>query len=266
MIRRVVTQMAEAVDSSLAQWMEGNVAFVSTMVDRITPGLSDEGRQLIEAELGYEDPALVITEPFTEWVLSGDFAGERPLWESAGANFVDDIVPFEHRKLWLLNGAHSLMAYAAPLRGHSTVQGAIVDPVVRGWVEAWWDEAGPRLPLSGEEVQGYRDALLTRFTNPTMRDVLSRIAADGSQKLPIRFVPVMKADLAEGIVPLAGLRAVAAWILHLRADSALINDVRRDEVLALAEGALEESVARVLGFLGLPENLDKAVLGLVSEF
>ena len=266
MIRRVVTQMAQAVDPSLAQWMDGNVTFVSTMVDRITPGLSDEGRTLIEADLGYEDPALVICEPFTEWVLSGDFAGERPAWETSGANFVDNIVPFEHRKLWMLNGAHSIMAYAAPLRGHTTVQEAIVDPVVRGWVEAWWDEAGPRLPLSTGEVQGYRDALMTRFTNPRMRDVLSRIAADGSQKLPIRFVPVMKADLDEGVVPLAGLRAVAAWILHLRGASGEVNDVRRDEVLALGEGSIEESVTQVLGFFGLPEDLRDTVLQLIAEF
>jgi fructuronate reductase len=266
MIRRVVTQMAEAVDPTLAKWMTSNVTFVSTMVDRITPGLSEEGRHQIEADLGYEDKALVITEPFTQWVLSGDFAGERPAWESAGATFVGDIVPFEHCKLWLLNGAHSLMAYAAPLRGHTTVQDAIVDPVVRGWVEQWWDEAGPRLPLPSEEVQAYRTALLTRFTNPTMRDVLSRIAADGSQKLPIRFVPVVKADLAEGIVPIAGLRAVAAWVLHIREDSTVVNDVRRDEVLALGEGLLAEAVIKVLAFLGLPEDLRDTVWELVNEF
>ena len=77
-------------------------------------------------------PAPVVTEPFTEWVLSGEFPGGRPAWEDAGARFVDDITPFEERKLWLLNGAHSLLAYAGSARGHQTIAEAVTDPVCRG--------------------------------------------------------------------------------------------------------------------------------------
>ncbi len=214
---------------------------------------------------GHADPAAVVTEPFTEWVLAGDFLTDHPDWGSSGAQFVDDIVPFEHRKLWLLNGAHSLMAYVGPLRGHETVQQAIADPVVRGWVDQWWDEAGPHLPLTAAAVAVYRQALLERFANPAMRDVLSRIAADGSQKIPIRFGPAMRAELAAGRLPTAGLRAVAGWVWHLRGRSSPVKDARQEEVLALGQGSLEESVVKVLAFLDLPADLGVEVIRLAKE-
>ena len=78
----------------------------------------------------------MVTEPFTEWVLSGEFPAGRPAWEDAGARFVDDITPFEERKLWLLNGAHSLLAYAGSARGHQTIAEAVADPVCRDWMRA----------------------------------------------------------------------------------------------------------------------------------
>ena len=39
--------------------------------------------------------------------------------------------PFEQRKLWLLNGAHSLLAYAGSARGHATVAEAVADATCR---------------------------------------------------------------------------------------------------------------------------------------
>ena len=55
-----------------------------------------------------------------------------------GATFTDDVEPFEQRKLWLLNGAHSLLAYGGSIRGHETVAGAVADEECRGWLEQWW--------------------------------------------------------------------------------------------------------------------------------
>ena len=101
---------------------------------------------------GLDDAAPVVTEPFTEWVLAGDFPAGRPAWERAGARFVTDVRPFEQRKLWLLNGAHSLLAYAGPTRGHQTVAEAIADPVCRGWVDTWWDEAARHLALPADDI------------------------------------------------------------------------------------------------------------------
>lgn len=114
---RVVTDAAEAVDPSLVEWMDGNVAWATCMVDRITPATTEAEKELVAEEQGYDDASPVPTEPFSEWVISGEFPAGRPDWESAGAQIVEDVEPYEQRKLWLLNGSHSLMAYAGPILG-----------------------------------------------------------------------------------------------------------------------------------------------------
>ncbi len=116
------------------------------------------------------------------------------------------------------------MAYAASIRGHATVAEAITDPVVRGWVEEWWDEACRHLPLPPEELTAYREALVERFANPRIRHLLAQIAADGSQKIPIRIVPTAHAELASGRPATGALRAIAAWVLHLRGTGAPVTD------------------------------------------
>ena len=180
---------------------------------------------------GRDDRCPVVTEPFTEWVISGAFPAGRPRWEDAGATFADDITPFEHRKLWLLNGAHSLLAYAGSIRGHATVAEAAGDETCRAWVEQWWSEASPHLDQPAAELAAYRSALLERFGNARMHDRLDRIAADGSQKLPIRIVPVLRMERAAGRMPEGATRALAAWVCHLRGLGAPVSDARADEVV-----------------------------------
>jgi fructuronate reductase len=222
------------------------------MVDRITPRTTDEDRAEVRSLCGVEDPEVVPTEPFTEWVLAGDFPGGRPAWDAVGARFVDHVAPFEQRKLRLLNGSHSLMACAAPIRGHETVAGAIADPAVRQWVEEWWDVAARHLSLPAGEVLAYRAALVERYSNASIRHLLAQIVADGSQKIPIRAVPVIAAELAEGRVSPGALRLVSAWVAHLRGAGAPVSDPQADTLQALAAGPLPDAVDAVLEWLGLP--------------
>jgi fructuronate reductase len=265
MAERVVGELAAATDPDLAAWITDNVSFVTTMVDRITPHTTDDDRAAVRAS-GVDDPVPVVTEPYVEWVLSGDFPQGRPRWEDVGARFVDDVVPWEHRKLWLLNGSHSLLAYAATLRGHDTVEQAISDPVVRGWVEQWWDDAARHLPLPAEEITAYRAALLERYANPRIRHLLRQIAADGSQKVPIRILPTVRAELGRGRVPTGAARVLAAWVCHLRGQGAPVNDVAAEEFTALAAGELADAVRRVLGRLEADDDRLRAeVTALAGE-
>jgi fructuronate reductase len=265
MAERVIGELATAADPDLAAWITDNVSFVTTMVDRITPHTTDDDRAAVRAS-GVDDPVPVVTEPYVEWVLSGDFPQGRPRWEDVGARFVDDVVPWEHRKLWLLNGSHSLMAYAATLRGHDTVEQAISDPVVRGWVEQWWDDAARHLPLPAEEIDAYRAALLERYANPRIRHLLRQIAADGSQKVPIRILPTVRAELGQGRVPTGAARVLAAWVCHLRGQGAPVNDVAAEEFTALAAGELADAVRRVLGRLDADDDRLRAeVTALARE-
>jgi fructuronate reductase len=265
----VVADLAAEVDPTLVPWIVDNVAFGTTMVDRITPATTEEHKASVLAATGMVDEAPVPTEPFSEWVIQGEFPGGRPAWEAAGARIVEDVIPFERRKLALLNGSHSLLAYTASILGHETVADAIHDPRCLAWVEQWWDEACRHIPLPAEDLTDYRRALLDRYRNPNIRHALAQIASDGSLKLGVRIVPTLRAELADGRLPEGAARAVAAWVLHLRGFGAPVKDVAAAQVLALATGTVEDSVAAVLAFLDADlarnDSLRAAVLARAVE-
>ena len=262
---RVVRDLARLVDADLATWLGDSVAVVTTMVDRITPRAAPEDVRTVLKATGCDDRCPVVSEPFHEWVLSGKFPAGRPRWEEAGATFTDDITPYEHRKLWLLNGAHSLLAYAGSIRGHTTVAGAAADETCRSWLEEWWAVASPHLDQPAADVAAYRAALLERFGNTRMHDRLDRIAADGSQKLPIRILPVLRAERAAGRVPAGATRVLAAWVCHLRGLGAPVSDARANEVVPLAQGPLDKAVPRVLGWLDPALGADADVVAIIVD-
>jgi fructuronate reductase len=175
------------------------------------------------------------------------------------------VTPFERRKLWLLNGAHSLLAYAGSLRGHRTVARAIGDDVCAGWVARWWDEAALHLDLPEPAVREYRDALLTRFANPRIAHRLEKIAEDGSAKLPVRVLPVVDAERAVGRVPWAGARVLAAWLLHLRGSGVPVSDPAAGDLSRMAVGPLGSAVPQVLDYLAAGLGSDQPLVDAVAE-
>ena len=207
-------------EPGLVDWIDANVSFVSTMVDRITPATTPHDREIALELTGFADAAPVVTEPFSEWVLSGAFPSGRPDWEVAGARFVDDIAPFERRKLWLLNAGHSTLAYLGLLRGRATIAEAMADAMCRDALEELWAEARPVLPFGEAELDAQLAALRMRFENARIEHLLTQIAQDGSQKLPPRILDVARARAEAGLpVGVAEARTLAAWIIHLTTDA-----------------------------------------------
>ena len=251
---RVVRELAAAADPALDAWIGDQVSFVTTMVDRITPRTTPAD----VAAVDWPDAAPVVTEPFTEWVLSGEFPAGRPAWEAPGARFVADVVPHETRKLLLLNGGHSLLAYAGSARGHTTVAEAVADPECRRWLQEWWDEASRHVPLPAAELTAYRAALLDRFANPRIRHTLAQIASDGSQKLPVRVLPVLRAERAAGRLPAGAVRVLGAWIAHLRGAGAPVTDAAAGPYLDRA-GSARDVLALLAPDLAGDEELIKAL-------
>jgi len=207
-LRAAVGSLADAVPG-LGDWVEEYVSFVSSSVDRITPRLSDE--ETAELTDRYGDRAPVVAEPFSDWVIAGAFPAGRPQWETAGARFTDDLEPWEARKLWLLNGAHTLLASLGRLRGHLTVAEAIVDTECLRAVDAYWDEACRHLPVALGLAE-YRAALLDRFRNPRIRHLLAQIGLDADTKMRVRIAPVAERERRAGRSAAACAAVVAAWL------------------------------------------------------
>ena len=74
-LRKIVTGNAPA---DLAAWIDANVAFPSTMVDRITPAATPETLAEAARLIGCEDAAAIETEPFRQWVIEDDFPCRMP--------------------------------------------------------------------------------------------------------------------------------------------------------------------------------------------
>ncbi|MES2169279.1 MAG: mannitol dehydrogenase family protein [Actinomycetota bacterium] len=229
----VLRRALEGLDPSALE----NVSFVSTSVDRITPRAAEGTSAEVEAATGWRDAAPVVTEPFADWALSGEFPSGRPAWETAGARFVDDIEPWELRKLWMLNGAHTLLAAEGRLLGHSTVAEAIADSRCLAAVRALWAEDARHLP--DVDLATYSEALLERFRNPRIVHSLDQIAIDSLVKLRVRIVPVALRERAAGRAAEACAHVIAAWIAstggtleqidrRLAADAAFASRVHKE--------------------------------------
>ncbi len=214
--RRIILGFARLRDSQLADYIEKTVAFPGTMVDRIVPATTDADRQLVSEIIGLDDAWPIMTEPFTQWVIEDHFPGGRPAFESAGAQLVSDVEPFELMKLRMLNGSHSTMAYLGYLGGYQYVSEAIADPAISKLIHGLMtDEVMPTLPMPRADLERYRDQLLERFANPALRHRTWQIAMDGSQKLPQRLLGTIRERLAngQGIERLS--LGVAAWMRYV---------------------------------------------------
>ncbi len=243
-LRHEVLTLAALVDPELAAWIDTEISFVSSMVDRITPAASDA----LPIEVS-DDPCAVVTEPASAWVLAGAFPAGRPAWELAGAQFVDDITPFEKRKLWLLNAGHTLLANLGLLRGHVTVAEAMTDSVCRDALEALWDDAADVLPFEAGEIDRERAVITQRFENARIRHALAQIAKDSGVKLSVRVIPVMEERIRRGWDAGVGeLATIAAWTAAVSAGLMIGPDLPADDTavaglaLLAPELAADESI------------------------
>ncbi|PBB81833.1 mannitol dehydrogenase [Mesorhizobium sp. WSM3879] len=236
--------LARQGDTELARHVAGEVAFPSSMVDRIVPATTDADRARIAGELGLEDAWPVMTEPFRQWVIEDRFPTGRPAWEKFGVTMVEDVGPFEDMKLRLLNGAHSGIAYLGLLSGHATVDRAFADPSIRRFVDALWAEAVPTLPQdAGLDTAAYTAELAQRFSNTALAHRTAQIANDGSQKLPQRIIASAIECLEAGTEFVHLTLVVAAWIAACAARGGSLPEGHFTDPL---DTALSDIFARIL--------------------
>lgn len=264
--RTALVSFARLRSDSLGAWIDENVAFPNSMVDRITPQTSDADRAMVAQDFGIQDAWPVVTEPFRQWIIEDLFCNGRPPLEEVGVQVVSDVRPYETMKLRLLNGSHSAMGYLGYLAGYRYIHDVMGDPLFREFVARMMDdEVTPLLPLlPGVDLPDYKRTLLERFANPSIGDQVARICLDGSAKVPKFLLPSLSETLASGKPHRLLTLAVAGWFRYLQGtddqgEPIAIQDARADELRALALEGRENprpllSVHNIFGALGEDET------------
>jgi mannitol 2-dehydrogenase len=225
--RRALLAYADGRSAELRRWIESNITFPNSMVDRITPKTTEEDRDHIAQKFGVADQSPVVCESFRQWVLEEDFAAGRPAWELVGAQMTADVAPYENTKMRLLNGGHSAIGYAADLMGLNYISEAASDPLLRGLLIQFMAEVRQTLTsLPGIDLNSYSATIVRRFSNPSIRDQVSRICSNGCVKIAKFIVPSLKDLMMEGIQPRVIPVVLAAWLHYvaIRDGSASIED------------------------------------------
>ncbi len=235
-------------DPRLGDWVEREVPFPNSMVDRITPVTTDADRAELAERFGVVDRWPVVCEPWTQWILEDSFADGRPPLEDAGVQLVDDVGPYELMKLRLLNAGHQVVAHLGRLAGLEHVHEAASDPLFRRLLTTYLDEeAAPTLrPVPGIDLGDYKREVVARFASPAVRDTLDRIRTNSSDRMPQFVLPVLRYNLATGGPIRCAVATVAGWaraaegtdddgrpieLVDARAD-ALASRARSDDPLA----------------------------------
>ena len=241
LLRAGVLDFAGRIDPTSGRLDRRRGGLPSTMVDRITPAATADTLADAARLTAYADRAAIETEPFSQWVIEDRFTAGRPAWEAGGAIFVDDVAAYERMKLRMLNGSHSMLAYAGFLAGHPYVRDVMADPLLARLVSRHLDAAAATLPrLAGIDLQAYAQALRERFANPAIAHETYQIAMDGTEKLPQRLLAPAAELAREGgdLRPFAF--AVAAWMRYAigRTDAGErypLRDPRENEIRQAVE-------------------------------
>jgi mannitol 2-dehydrogenase len=213
MAQEVFGAFARLRDPELGKWVERNVLFPNSMVDRITPVTTDEDRAQINGRFSVEDAWPVVCEPFTQWALEDKFSVGRPPLEDVGVQVVPDVMPYELMKLRLLNASHQALCYFGYLAGYRLVHEVAQDPLFANFLLDYMNrEATPTLsPVPGIDLDAYKLQLIERFSNAAVRDTVARLCAESSDRIPKWLLPVVRENVAAGRDVTLSAAVVASW-------------------------------------------------------
>lgn len=253
--RTALEGCAHAHGADLLDWIANNVTSPNSMVDRITPATTDADRAWLLETHNIIDAWPVVTEPFRQWVVEDNFAGDRLPFEQLDVLVTNDVEPYELMKLRLLNAGHSCLAYLSALIDAETVSEAMSEPAIADFLlEFLTTEARPALPeILGIDLDEYIASLMHRFGNPNIADQIERLCLDGSAKFPKFLIPTIARQIETGGPVRCSALALAGWCEYLNGTTETDEPIRiaRDPNLDRAIAAARASRSNPRAFLDL---------------
>ncbi len=242
--RSMLLTFAKRLDPDLASWIEKEVRFPNSMVDRITPVTTPSDSTYLEEKFNIIDKWPVTCEPFIQWIIEDEFSNGRPEYEKVGVQFVPDVKPYEKMKLRLLNAGHSVLGILGALHGYKTINACMEDETFATYLSQFMDqEVSPVLdPVAGIDLTQYKNSLAERFANPNIKDSVSRICSESSAKLPKFLIPTLQDNLNnEGNFKLATL-VIAAWCFY--SDKGTNEQAEPIEIIDVMQKKLHEAARK----------------------
>ena len=156
----------------------------------------------------------------------------------------------------MLNGTHSLLAYAGMMLGLTYVRDTAADTQLAALIRRHLAAAAATLTKSaGLDYDRYAAQLMQRFANPAIAHRTAQIGMDGSAKIPQRWFTPASEQLQNGQDnrPFAFATAVwAAWLADMAKRGETPDDPRGAELQAMVRAAGEDDAALMRGLLDLP--------------
>lgn len=159
-----------------------------------------EEEQMFDRYFGFPDAAVdrivplnkkentidVIAERYHEWIIQKK-GMVNPNLQLRGVHYVDELLPYIERKLFIINTGHSAAAYLGWWLGYQDITEAFHDPRIeevflqtnaqtKEYIISVWG-------FSISEIDDYRMKSLQRFKNPYVSDEISRVARTPMRKL-----------------------------------------------------------------------------------
>ncbi len=213
MLKKMLLTFIEEAEPGLSGWIQEQVTFPNSMVDRITPAITSSDIENLQSLFSIKDSWPVVCEPFIQWVVEDNYSNGRPPWQSVGVQFIHDVSPFEKMKIRLLNAGHSLLGLAGALCGYTYIHDVVHDQLFANFLREFMEnEVTPVLDqVPGMDLNAYKKSLFERFGNPRIKDRVERICLQCSAKIPKFLLPTIREQLkAGGPLDCAAL-VVATW-------------------------------------------------------
>jgi mannitol-1-phosphate/altronate dehydrogenase len=247
----------------IVSWIEDNVSFPCSMVDRITPGTTPELIKELEERYGIVDGWPVCGEDYIQWVLEDNFKTAVPDYAASGVQIVRDVEPYELMKMRLLNGSHAALAFPSYLMGCRMVDEGITNPLIGDFIRNhYMEETTPTLePVPGIDLNVYKDTLVSRFSNKNIGDTILRLASFGSSKLPNFTLKGMSQAIRAHLPHNSFVFAVACWARYLSGtdEEGRVIPIEDDNAAVICEAPKKatqdpKNFLKVVGVLNLNEN------------
>ncbi len=224
-LKNILLELSEITNQTdeFVNWLNNANTFTSTLVDRIVSGYPRNTINEIQEEIGYEDNLYCKCELFHLFVLTKNDRLQKVFDpQKAGLNvlFEEDIKPFKEQKVKLLNGAHTFMVPIGYLYGVDTVLEVMNNEDLSKLVNRFmFEEVVPTINLDQNQVSGYANSVIERFSNPFIRHELISISLNSTTKYLTRILPsVLDYNKKTGELPQLSLFAFASLMTFFKGD------------------------------------------------